>query len=216
MAEAAGRRDGRGAAHRQRPATSVEHRRCRRCRRRRGGGRAGRRRRTVTAHAGSSSSRNAWGSNWGERAAATRLVAGALALRADVVIVSIEDRSRRRHRQDRLRHDGLFPVYSAAAPTGRGTAGGIGTTPRTSPPRHCSRTSFARPCPPARSSAARTRLPAGSSPGPAARLGRSARDDVGKNPTWSCSPGRRRSGWPMRSRLGPATSGRRCCRPVRQ
>jgi hypothetical protein len=68
---------------------------------------------------------NAWGSNWGERAAATRLVAGAVALRARVVIVSIEDRSRSRYRQDRLRHDGIFPVYSAAAPSGRGTAGGV-------------------------------------------------------------------------------------------
>jgi glycosyltransferase involved in cell wall biosynthesis len=68
---------------------------------------------------------NAWGSNWGERAAATRFVAGAVALRARVVIVSIEDRSRSRYRQDRLRHDGIFPVYSAAAPSGRGTAGGV-------------------------------------------------------------------------------------------
>jgi hypothetical protein len=68
-----------------------------------------------------------WGSNWGERAAATRLVAGALALRARVVIVSIEDRSKPRYRQPRLRYDGVFPVHSVAAPTGRGNFGGIGS-----------------------------------------------------------------------------------------
>jgi hypothetical protein len=68
-----------------------------------------------------------WGSDWGERAAATRLVAGALALRARVVIVSIEDRSQPRYRQPRLRYDGVFPVHSVAAPTGRGNFGGIGS-----------------------------------------------------------------------------------------
>ncbi len=68
---------------------------------------------------------NSWGSNWGERASATRLVAGALALRARVVILSIEDRSTPATRQPRLRYDGVFPVYSATAPSGRGTAGGI-------------------------------------------------------------------------------------------
>jgi hypothetical protein len=64
----------------------------------------------------------AWGANWGERAAATRLCAGALALRASVSIVSIEDRSNERYRQPRVRYDGVFPVYSVAAPTGRGHA----------------------------------------------------------------------------------------------
>ena len=62
----------------------------------------------------------AWGSNWGERAAATRLVAGALALRASVSVVSIEDRTNERYRQPRLRYDGVFPVYSVAAPNGHG------------------------------------------------------------------------------------------------
>jgi len=61
-----------------------------------------------------------WGSNWGERAAATRLVAGALALRARVSIVSIEDRSDPRNCQPPKRYDSVFPVHSVAAPTSRG------------------------------------------------------------------------------------------------
>jgi len=61
---------------------------------------------------------DSWGSNWGEAAAATRLVAGALALRATVIIVSIDDRSalRERDRQPKLRYDGLFPVHSVTGP----------------------------------------------------------------------------------------------------
>jgi hypothetical protein len=59
---------------------------------------------------------DAWGADWGERAAATRLVAGALALRARVSIVSLEDRSKPRSRNPKLRYDGLFPIYSVAAP----------------------------------------------------------------------------------------------------
>lgn len=66
-----------------------------------------------------------WGSNWGEQAAATRFLAGALALRARVSIVSIEDRSQPRFRQPRLRYDGVFPIHSVPAPMGRGSFGGI-------------------------------------------------------------------------------------------
>lgn len=60
----------------------------------------------------------AWGANWGEPAAATRLIAGALALRATVMIVSIDNRSalRERDRQPRVRYDGLFRVYSVTGP----------------------------------------------------------------------------------------------------
>jgi Glycosyl transferases group 1 len=67
----------------------------------------------------------AWGSNSGERLTATRLIAGAVALRAQVSIVSIDDRSEPRARQPRLRHDGVFPVYSVAAPPGLGRLGGV-------------------------------------------------------------------------------------------
>jgi len=74
----------------------------------------------------------AWGSNWGERAAATRMVAGALALRASVSIVSIEDRSNAGYRQPRLRYDGVFPVYSSPAPVGRGDSVGA-DAPRDNP-----------------------------------------------------------------------------------
>ncbi len=60
----------------------------------------------------------AWASNGGEHAAATRILAGAMALHARVVIVSIEDRSKPRSRPPRLRYDGVFPVHSVAAPPG--------------------------------------------------------------------------------------------------
>ncbi|MHB1510319.1 MAG: glycosyltransferase [Acidimicrobiales bacterium] len=59
---------------------------------------------------------DAWASNGGEHAAATRFLAGAMALRARVIIVSIEDRSKLRSRPPRLRYDGVFPVHSVAAP----------------------------------------------------------------------------------------------------
>jgi len=60
----------------------------------------------------------AWGANWGEVAAATRLLAGALALRATVIIVSIDNRSalRERDRHPRVRYDGLFRVHSVLGP----------------------------------------------------------------------------------------------------
>jgi len=67
---------------------------------------------------------DSWGSDWGERAAATRLVAGALALRASVSVVSIEDCSDPRAHQPPLRYDGVFPVYSISAPSDRGDSVG--------------------------------------------------------------------------------------------
>jgi hypothetical protein len=66
---------------------------------------------------------DSWGSNWGERAAATRMVAGALALSASVSVVSIEDRSQPEFCQPRLRYDGVFPVYSVVSPSTRGPGG---------------------------------------------------------------------------------------------
>ena len=65
----------------------------------------------------------AWASNGGEHAAATRFLAGAMALRARVIIVSIEDRSKPRSRPPRLRYDGVFPVHSVAAPPDKGDLG---------------------------------------------------------------------------------------------
>jgi hypothetical protein len=67
---------------------------------------------------------DSWGSDWGERAAATRLVAGALALRASVSVVSIEDLSDQSTQQPPLRYDGVFPVYSISAPADRGDSVG--------------------------------------------------------------------------------------------
>lgn len=62
-----------------------------------------------------------WGSSWGERLAATRFVAGALALSAHVTIVSLEDRSDPAACNPPLRYDGVFPVHSVAAPVGAPT-----------------------------------------------------------------------------------------------
>jgi hypothetical protein len=79
----------------------------------------------------------AWGANWGERAAAIRLIAGALALRASVSVVSIEDRSNVDSNEPALRYDGVFPVYSVAAPAGRGESVGHG-------PRHLGHSDLVR------------------------------------------------------------------------
>ncbi|MHB8245076.1 MAG: glycosyltransferase [Acidimicrobiales bacterium] len=58
---------------------------------------------------------SAWGSNWGERATAVRLVAGALSLKAEVVVVSLDDRSDPETAPPRRTFDGIFPIHSAAA-----------------------------------------------------------------------------------------------------
>lgn len=57
-----------------------------------------------------------WGTNWGERSTAIRLCAGALALSADVTIVSLDDRSSEENAPLRRTFDGIFPVHSASAP----------------------------------------------------------------------------------------------------
>lgn len=57
-----------------------------------------------------------WGSDWGERRATVRLVAGSLALDAEVVVVSLDDRAETAATElPRRRFDGIFPIHSAAA-----------------------------------------------------------------------------------------------------
>ncbi|MHB1987708.1 MAG: glycosyltransferase [Acidimicrobiales bacterium] len=56
-----------------------------------------------------------WGSDWGERRTAVRFVAGALALRADIVVVSLDDRSDPLSSPPPRTFDGIFPVHSATA-----------------------------------------------------------------------------------------------------
>ncbi len=60
-----------------------------------------------------------FGTGWGERADAVRLVAGALALTADVTIVSLDDRSNPATRPPEIREDGIFPVHSVGASPSR-------------------------------------------------------------------------------------------------
>src|ERR1039458_664642 len=60
-----------------------------------------------------------WGANWGERAMATRLLAGALALEAKVSVVSLDTPPALHAGRTRLRYDGIFPVHSTIAPQAR-------------------------------------------------------------------------------------------------
>jgi hypothetical protein len=53
-----------------------------------------------------------WGENSGERAGAIRLVAGALALHADVVIVNLTDLTPRDAAPPAFAYDGILPVHS--------------------------------------------------------------------------------------------------------
>ncbi|MGO9197573.1 MAG: glycosyltransferase [Acidimicrobiales bacterium] len=56
-----------------------------------------------------------WGLDWGERRMAIRLVAGAIALNADVVVVSLDDRSHSDNLPPWRRWDGIFPIHSSTA-----------------------------------------------------------------------------------------------------
>ncbi len=56
-----------------------------------------------------------WATDWGERRAAIRMVAGALALSADIVVVSLDDRSDPSRLPPRRTFDGIFPIHSASA-----------------------------------------------------------------------------------------------------
>jgi hypothetical protein len=58
-----------------------------------------------------------WGANWGERAMATRLLAGALALEARVSVVSLDTPPALHTGATRLRYDGIFAIHSTAAPS---------------------------------------------------------------------------------------------------
>jgi hypothetical protein len=58
---------------------------------------------------------SSWGVSSGEHAAAVRLIAGAVAMPADVAIVSLDDRSNPATRPPEVREDGIFTVYSVSA-----------------------------------------------------------------------------------------------------
>lgn len=60
---------------------------------------------------------SSWGERHGEKDAAIRLVAGAVALDAEVTIVSLDDRRDLSEAPVRRYYDGIFPVHSAAAET---------------------------------------------------------------------------------------------------
>lgn len=57
-----------------------------------------------------------WATDWGEQRSAVRLLAGALALEADVCVISLDDRSNPLTAPPRRYFDGIFPIHSATAP----------------------------------------------------------------------------------------------------
>ncbi len=56
-----------------------------------------------------------WATDWAERRAAIRMIAGAVALSADIVVVSLDDRTDPSRLPPRRTFDGIFPIHSAGA-----------------------------------------------------------------------------------------------------